>query len=154
GAQLVRLIYNVWRMPTPVAHTTESYKQADRDFVRVSWIVDLFDRAITFTGILAAADYLHQEVPAAAEVAEWFSRLARPTMGQWAAFQREHYRRIDQQTRWPAFPELWRLLSGRRARHLEQLQSELIGFRNRLAHGGIPSAGQAEQDLAWVMAKA
>jgi hypothetical protein len=164
GAQLVRLLYNVWRMPTPVAHTTESFKQADRDFVRVSWIVDLFDRAVTFTGILAAADYLHQEAPAAPEMAERFSRLERPTLGQWAAFQRDYYRWLDrcnrdlprdQRTVWPAFPELGVLLStGRLFMHVEQLQSELVAFRNRLAHGGIPGAEQSQQDLAWVLGKA
>jgi hypothetical protein len=164
GAQLVRLLYNVWRMPTPVAHTTESYKQADRDFVRVSWIVDLFDRAVSFTGILAAADYLQQEAPAAPAMMERFSRLERPTLGQWAAFQRDYYRWLDQrnpdrpgeqQTLGPAFPELGRLLSsGRRFAHFERLQSELIGFRNRLAHRGIPTAQQSQQDLAWVLGKA
>jgi hypothetical protein len=136
GARLACLLYNVWRMPTPIAGVTTAgarHATGDGALARALWVVDLIDRALRFTGILAAADCLSHD-PLPEPFGELLRLLGRPTLGQWVEFQRRYYQHCAESRLRPAFPLLQRLLSGRQAKELYDLQVALVAFRNDLAH--------------------
>jgi hypothetical protein len=152
GARLVRLVYHTWRLPTLVARTISEVGQEVNWVLRAHRIVELFEQAIKFTGLLALADYLHLKTTLPA-IEEQLIDLERPTLGRWAGFQRAYYQHCVRARIAPVFPSLAGILSGEDAKALQGLVHELIDYRNRLAHGGVLSRQQAEDDLVWVMGK-
>jgi hypothetical protein len=153
GARLVRVLYQLWRMPTTIAFASAStYAAEQHAALRCYRLMDLIENAIRFSGILAAADLLHH--PAAAALGTASSGLDRPTLGRWAGFQRTYYRWCAEHDVQPSFLALGEMLAGSQGPHREELEGELIGFRNRLVHGGRLGAAEAEQHLRWLMGKA